>query len=83
MEISEYQELKKLGKRIREIRESKRLSQFDLATVCLIPKSQIGRIERAEINTTFLTLLKISKALDVSVKDLLDFEREVKRDKGV
>ncbi len=83
MEISEHQELKKLGIRIRETRESKKLSQFDLATSCLIPKSQIGRIERAEINTTYLTLLKISKALDVSIKDLLDFDREVNREEGV
>ena len=35
---------------------------------------QLGRIERGEINTTILSLLKISLALKVSVKDLLDFD---------
>ncbi|WP_310277898.1 helix-turn-helix transcriptional regulator [Flavobacterium piscis] len=38
-----------------------------------MPKSQIGRIERAEINTTVRTLVKIANALDVEPKELLDF----------
>jgi len=66
--------LQKLGTNIRKLREKRNLSQFDLASDCNIPKIQIGRIERAEINTTVRTLLKISKALDISIKELFDFE---------
>ncbi|MBC8767367.1 helix-turn-helix transcriptional regulator [Arenibacter sp. BSSL-BM3] len=57
--------------KIRSLREEKGLSQFQLATEADIPKNQIGRIERAEINTTILTLSNIAKALNVDVKKFL------------
>jgi len=72
VEISEEQYLQKLGTRIRKLREERNLSQFDLAADCNLPKTQIGRIERAEINTTVRTLIKISTALNVSLRDLFD-----------
>ena len=73
MEISEKEYLQKLGTKIRKLREERNLSQFDLAADCNLPKTQIGRIERAEINTTVKTLIKISTALNISLKDLFDF----------
>ena len=57
--------LLKFGKRLREIRIAKGLSQEDLANDSNIPINQIGRIERAEINTTLKTIFKIAKALDI------------------
>ena len=71
MDISEDKFLQEVGLLIKRLREQKGLSQEDLANDCNIPKSQIGRIERAEINTTLRTLYKISKALDVNPSDLL------------
>ncbi len=59
----------KIGNKIRVLREQKDLSQFQLATEADIPKNQVGRIERAEINTTILTLYNIARALNVDVKD--------------
>ena len=73
MVISEDKELQLLGIKIKTFREEKGFSQEDLANDCNIPKSQIGRIERAEINTTVKTLIKIASALDIKVKDLIDF----------
>ncbi|OYQ35083.1 transcriptional regulator [Flavobacterium cyanobacteriorum] len=73
MDISEEKYLAQLGRRIKEEREKNKLSQEDLANDCNIPKSQIGRIERAEINTTIRTLLKISRALNIPIKDLINF----------
>lgn len=73
MVISEEKELQLLGIKIKTFREEKGFSQEDLANDCNIPKSQIGRIERAEINTTVKTLIKIASALDIKVKDLIDF----------
>jgi len=73
VEISEKEYLQKLGTKIRKLREERNLSQFDLAADCNLPKTQIGRIERAEINTTVKTLIKISTALNISLKDLFDF----------
>ncbi|MCA1967472.1 MAG: helix-turn-helix domain-containing protein [Flavobacterium sp.] len=36
-----------------------------------MPRNQIGRIERGEINTTIITLHKICKALQINIKELL------------
>jgi len=66
--------LKALGKRIREIRISKNLSQEILANAADIPISQIGRIERGEVNTTVSTLAVLSKALDLMPHQLLNLE---------
>ena len=73
MIISEDSFVINLGIHIRQLREKRNLSQQDLATDCNIPKIQIGRIERAEINTTIRTLIKIANALDVEPKELLNF----------
>lgn len=69
--VEEKEIFLRLGMKIRSLREEKGLSQFQLATEADIPKNQIGRIERAEINTTILTLSNIAKALNVDVKKFL------------
>lgn len=73
MFIKEESFLIKLGIKIRKLREKKNLSQDDLANDCEISKRQIGRIERAEINTSVKTLIKIANALDVQFVELFDF----------
>lgn len=73
MNISEDTFIANLGIHIRQLREKKDMSQQDLANDSNIPKSQIARIERAKINTTVKTLVKIANALDIEPKDLLDF----------
>lgn len=69
---SETYFIKQVGKKLREKRLSKGLSQNHLACDANIPKSQIGRIERGEINTTIGTLFKICKALNIDFKELID-----------
>lgn len=76
--ISEDSFIVNLGIHIRQIRELKNMSQQNLADMCDIPKSTIGRVERAEINTTIKTLLKISNALEIEPKSLLDFKYKTK-----
>ncbi len=70
----EYKEeeifLLQFGKRLRKLRIDSGLSQEDLANDSNIPINQIGRIERAQINTTLKTIFKIAKALDIDVKEL-------------
>jgi transcriptional regulator with XRE-family HTH domain len=73
MDISEETFIASLGIHIRQLREKKNLSQQDLADDCGIPKSQIARIERAKINTTVKTLVKIANALDIEPKELFNF----------
>ena len=50
--VSEEDFIKYLGIHIRQIREVKNLSQQSLADISDLPKTSIGRIERAEINPT-------------------------------
>ncbi|OXB08871.1 transcriptional regulator [Flavobacterium plurextorum] len=73
MDISEETFITNLGIHIRQLREKKGLSQQALADDCDIPKNQIGRIERAEINTGIRTLIRIANALDIDLKELFDF----------
>ena len=63
-----------LGSHIRQIRERKNLSQQNLADICDLPKTTIGRIERAEMNTTIKTLVKIANALEIEPKELLNLK---------
>lgn len=67
----EIQVLRKVGENIKKLRTDRGLSQFELANEAEVPKNQVGRIERAEINTTILTLHKIAAALKVDITLLL------------
>lgn len=61
------------GDNLRMLRIKANLSQEDLANDSNIPLSQIGRIERGEINTTISTVHVLSKALNLSPKELFKF----------
>lgn len=68
--------LKNVGKRVQEIRISKGLTQVDLVGKIdgEIDTTNISRIESGRTNPTIFTLYRISKALDVSLIELLNFE---------
>ena len=66
--------VKVLGERIREFRIRAGFSQEELANEADIPLSQIGRIERGEINSTISSLYVIAQALGIDLKTLLDFK---------
>ena len=65
--------LKKFGKRIREERLLLDLSQERLAELAKVHRTYIGMIERGEKNITLTNIEKLSKALGISLKDLLNF----------
>ena len=67
--------VKSVGEKIRQRRTELNLSQESLSFDADIPRNQVGRIERAEINTSINTIFKLANALHVSVKDLFDFEQ--------
>ena len=76
MDISGESFIVNLGIHIRKLRDKKNMSQQDLANDSGITKSQIARIERAEINTTVKTLIKIANALEIEPKELLNFRNK-------
>ena len=72
--MNEQEYLIKIGEKIKTLRDKRGMEQQDLAAVCNFEKSNMSRIEAGGTNMTFRTLLKISKALKVKIKDLLDVE---------
>lgn len=72
MEKSE--KLKRLGARIKELRHAKGLSQAKLGLLIQKDQQSINKVESGEFNPTYLYLLALSKGLEISVKELLDFE---------
>lgn len=74
MEKSEI--LKKVGKRIKEVRESKSLSQVELVGKMQgeIDPTNISRIESGRTNPTIYTLYRLAEALEVKIIELIDIE---------
>ncbi|AHW61114.1 Helix-turn-helix [Draconibacterium orientale] len=62
----------KIGNRIRELRESKGISQQNLAAICNFEKANLSRLEAGRTNPTISTLYKISEALEVTLSDLVN-----------
>ena len=63
-----------IGKKIRDTRENQRKTQQDIADICDFEKSTISRIEAGRTNLTVKNLYKISQALGVKMKDIVDFD---------
>lgn len=59
--------LVELGRKIRRIRESRSLSQEQLASIIDIDRTYIGGIERGERNVAAVNLARIAIALDTEV----------------
>jgi transcriptional regulator with XRE-family HTH domain len=70
------------GKNLRKLRKKKNLSMKHLADLTNVEYSQIARIERGVINTTITSAHAISKALEISLNKLFEFEIPEKKKKG-
>lgn len=63
--------LSELGARIRMIRLTKSMTQNQLALNCNFEKSSMSKIASGQVNLSYITLYRISKGLNVSIKELL------------
>ncbi|MFD2536940.1 helix-turn-helix domain-containing protein [Sphingobacterium chuzhouense] len=61
-----------MGKHLKDVREDRGMSQEEFADFCDLDTRQIGRIERAETNSTISILKKIADKLNMPVSKLLD-----------
>ena len=68
----EAQVQEQFGKRVRELRKDRGLSQEALALACELDRTYIGSVERGERNISLLNIHKLAGALGVQAKDLLD-----------
>ena len=60
----------KFGKKVREERLKRKLSQEKFADIVGVHRTYIGMIERAEKNITLENIEKIAKALKIKIADL-------------
>ena len=65
--------IKQFGKKLKEIRLAKKVSQEELAGETGFELSQIGRIERGTVNTSISHISAIAKALNISPSELFLF----------
>ncbi|GAA6489243.1 MULTISPECIES: helix-turn-helix domain-containing protein [Gordonibacter] len=63
----------KLGRKVRDLRLARELSQVELGLMIGSGKSQIWAIENARTNVKLETLCKLAEALAVDVRDLVEF----------
>jgi DNA-binding XRE family transcriptional regulator len=70
--VMEDETLKRLGIRIRRLREFANISQETLGHISGLHRTYIGAIERGERNPSVLSLKKIADALRISLGDLFD-----------
>ena len=61
-----------LGKRIRDLRKQRGLSQEGLGWKAELHFTYIGAVERGERNCSIITLEKIAKGLGINIKDFFD-----------
>ena len=59
------------GRRVREVRKAKGISQERLAEMAGIDRSYMGNIERGEKNITLKKAYEICDALEVEIQDLV------------
>lgn len=67
------EELEKLGKRIKQLRKFRNLTQVDLEVISGINNGDISRIEHGK-NIALKSLFKLASALQVKTKELFDYE---------
>lgn len=61
----------KFGQSVAKVRNSRHLSQEELADKCGLHRTYIGIIERGEKSPTLETMNKIALGLEIPLKDLL------------
>lgn len=66
--------IRAFGKRLKQVREAKGLSQHELALLCQIEHSQVSRIELGKVNATISTIALLAEHLDMKVWELMKLD---------
>ncbi|WP_412476980.1 helix-turn-helix domain-containing protein [Flavobacterium sp. TBRC 19031] len=66
-------ELQQFGKKIKEMRELKGLTQAQLAHKINKDRESIARLERGGINPTYIYLMEICEGLEITMEELMKF----------
>ena len=63
---------KVVGQQIRNLRKTRGMTRMDLVYHSGLSPETVGKIERADVSPTLLTLIKIAEGLGVPVAQLLE-----------
>lgn len=74
--ICEMDIKEKIGRRIKEIREQKNMSQKDLSFSSNLDRSYITSVENGQRNISIINLEKIANALEVTLSELFKINNE-------
>lgn len=66
--------LKLFGERLRKLRLEREMSQYQLADIANINRSQVIDIENGAINPSLCTLKVLAEALEFPLRDLVDIQ---------
>ena len=64
----------KFGMKVKEIRLSKNLTQFDLGTMLDLDPKHISRIELSQVDVRLSTISRLADALEVPIRTFFDFD---------
>lgn len=64
--------LLELGRRIRQIRKARRLSQEEVAFAAGITQHYLSQVEQGDRNVTVITIRALAKALKVTISELFE-----------
>lgn len=64
-------QFKDLGKRLKQLREDKRISQTELASSMDMLPNQYGKVENGKVLPSLKTLVKAAEALEVSIDEIV------------
>lgn len=67
---------KAFGRNVRKARTERGISQEGFAELCGLHRTYIGSVERGERNITLLNAEKIASALEVTLAELVRYERQ-------
>lgn len=71
--VAKKKEPSQFGRRLKELRTARNLTQLELTAATGIPQSVITRMERStKVNPTLETLQKIATALGCTIGELVD-----------
>jgi transcriptional regulator with XRE-family HTH domain len=70
--VQSSQPLDLFGKRLRELRLKRKLSQEKLAEIAELHRNYVGLMERGESNVSLLTLVALARALGVRPAKLIE-----------
>lgn len=71
---------KLIGKRIKQLRKARGLTQFALGEIIEVDQRQVAYIEGGNSFPSLKTLNKLSEAFDCPIKDLFDYEHLIAKE---